>query len=116
MTRPEISRASLRSRDRNPAFQEQWHAQVVAIVELLLASGKLDPEDWSQTLGAELEKRARAGETDDDATYYGAFKAALELVLDRTGIASYSEVDRRESAWRQAYLSTPHGRPVTLPG
>ena len=116
MTRPEISRACLRSRDRNPAFQEQWHAQVVAIVELLLASGKLDPEDWSQTRGAELEKRARAGETDDDATYYGAFKAALELVLDRTGIASYSEVDRRESAWRQAYLSTPHGRPVTLPG
>jgi len=116
LTRPEISRACLRSRDRNPAFQEQWHAQVVAIVELLLASGKLDPEDWSQTLGAELEKRARAGETDDDATYYGAFKAALELVLDRTGIASYSEVDRRESAWRQAYLSTPHGRPVTLPG
>ena len=104
----------LRYRDGQPVFQEQWHAQVIAVVELLLAEGRITPSVWSETLGAELDKRSRDGEPDSDATYYGAFLSALESILDQYGIALRSEVDNRESDWRHAYLSTPHGKPVAL--
>lgn len=95
-------------------FQEQWHAQVIAIVELLTAEGKITPTVWSETLGAELDKRSRDGDPDDDSTYYSAFLSALECILDQAGIASQLELDKREGDWRHAYLSTPHGEPVVL--
>ena len=95
-------------------FGEQWHAQVIAVVELLVADGKIDPTEWSETLGSELDKRAGDDASDNDVIYYSAFLRALERVLDQDQIALRSEVDRRESDWREAYLSTPHGEPVIL--
>jgi hypothetical protein len=114
LTLPEISRDQRHDRDSKPAFQEQWHAQVIAVVELLVSSGRLASGDWAATLGSELDKRSRAGEPDNDASCYAAFLAALEFVLHRNGIALSSEVDRRENDWRRAYLNTPHGKPVVL--
>lgn len=114
MSRPDNSYGPLRYRDGQPLFQEQWHAQVIAVVELLVSEGKITPAVWSETLGAELDKRSRDGDPDNDATYYGAFLSALENVLDQAGIALRSEVDKREGDWRHAYLSTPHGKPVVL--
>lgn len=114
MNRPDNPIGPLRYRDGQPVFREQWHAQVIAVVELLVAEGKVTPAVWSETLGAELDKRSRNGDPDNDETYYSAFLSALESILDETGIVSQSEVDRREGDWRQAYLSTPHGEPVVL--
>jgi nitrile hydratase accessory protein len=116
LTPPEISHGSRQYRDGEPVFREQWHAEVIAVVELLVAAGRLNPRDWSETLGAELDKRSHNGEPDDESTYYETFLAALESVLNRDGFASYSEVDRRENDWRLAYLNTPHGQPVELSG
>lgn len=114
MSRPKIVRRALRHRDGEPVFSEQWHAQVIAVVELLIAEGKIDSEEWSQTLGAELDRRVSKSAADTDANYYIAFLSALEQILDRSQFAVQAEVDKRESDWREAYLSTPHGKPVTL--
>ena len=91
-------------------FHEQWHAQVLGVVEVLKASGRIDATDWSETLGAELDRV----QSNDDAAYYGAFLAALEELLARDGVAETREVDQREAEWRAAYLRTPHGKPVEL--
>jgi len=114
LSRPEIVRSALRHRDGEPAFSEQWHAQVIAVVELLVAQGKIDPEEWSQTLGAERDRRASIDTADNDENYYNAFLSALEQILDRSRFAPQAEVDRRQNDWRKAYLSTPHGKPVFL--
>jgi len=110
----DTTRRALRHRDGEPVFAEQWHAQVIAVVELLIEEGKIDAEDWSQTLGAELDRRAAKGAQDSDETYYSAFLSALEQILARESLAAPAEVDKRESDWRQAYLSTPHGKPVFI--
>jgi hypothetical protein len=114
LSRPEFAWRALRHRNGEAVFSEQWHAQVVAVVELLVGEGKIDPEDWAQTLGAELDRRASEGAADTDATYYSAFLGALERILDKNRVAVQAEVDRRENDWRNAYLSTPHGKPVIL--
>jgi hypothetical protein len=111
---PEADCVSLRHRGGETSFAEQWHAQVTAVVELLIADRKLDPEEWSQALGAELDRLTAEGAPDTDDTYYTAFLGVLENTLDKKRIAHASEVDRREIDWREAYLSTPHGRPVIL--
>jgi hypothetical protein len=100
--------------DGERVFAEQWHAQVIAVVELMVANGTLDAAEWSKTLGAELDQRASEGAEDTDANYYSAFLSTLERVLESNRFAARAEVDKRESDWRQAYLSTPHGKPVTL--
>lgn len=97
-------------------FSEQWHAQVIAVVDLLVEEGRIDPEEWSQTLGAELRSRASKGGEDSDENYYTAFLSALELMLNKTQSVLQDEVDKRERDWREAYLSTPHGEPVVLKG
>ncbi len=97
-------------------FQEQWHAQAVALVELLVADRKLDAEAWSRALGAELDRRAAEGAPDTDETYYSAFLKVLETTLDEARIAQATDVDQRKTDWRDAYLSTPHGQPVILKG
>jgi len=84
------------------------------LVELLIADGKVEAEDWSQILGAELDRRVTDTAMDPDALYYGAFLSALEQILDRRQFALQAEVDRREQDWRNAYLNTPHGKPVAL--
>ncbi|KUF11052.1 hypothetical protein [Pseudoponticoccus marisrubri] len=117
MSRPEPSaRAALRQGRGETAFAEQWHAEVVAVVEVLVADGRLDPGAWSQALGAELERRAADGAPDSDATYYAAFLAVLEQLLDGQDLAPSAEVERRTEEWRRAYHATPHGQPVRLAG
>ena len=116
MTQPEVARRALRHNDGGLVFSEQWHAQVIAVVDLLIAEGRIDPEEWSQTLGAELSRRASQGTEDTDANYYTAFLMALEQTLKRSQFVAHAEVDKRERDWREAYLSTPHGKPVVLRG
>ena len=114
MSRPEIARRARRHRDGEPVFSEQWHAQVIALVDLLVADGKIEAEAWSQTLGAELDRRVTDPAMDPDSIYYGAFLSALEQILDRSQFAPRAEVDRRQQDWRAAFLNTPHGKPVAL--
>ena len=114
MSLPDAGPASRRLRDGQPAFAEQWHAEVTALVELLIADGKLDAGQWSRALGAERDRRAAEGAPDTDDTFYAAFLSALEAAMDRANMARAADVDRRETDWRDAYLTTPHGRPVVL--
>ena len=114
MNRPRPNRAVLRHEDGETAFIEQWHAQVIAVVELLVADGRIAAEEWSRALGAELDRRAAESAPDTDDNYYEAFLSVLEKTLDKELIARVADVDQRESDWREAYLSTPHGRPVVL--
>ena len=100
--------------DGEPAFDEAWQAQVLAIADTLVQNGVFSAGAWSQALGAALEKATVDGAADNQETYYQCALSALESL-----VASNSEIDRQAMAgkrqdWEQAYLSTPHGQPVNL--
>lgn len=115
MTPPKSFRALEDSSSCKPVFQEQWHAEAIAVVELLIANGILTADNWSRTLGDHLAQQPLDDEPYDEGRYYEAFLATLEFILHRDGIASSTDVMQRERDWRRAYLNTPHGKPVVLP-
>jgi Nitrile hydratase beta subunit len=102
----------LKAKDGEPAFGEAWHAQTLALADLLVKRGVVSPTRWAETLGAEIEA-LKAG-PDDRETYFRAVLAGLERVLAEIGGVTRAELDAREQQWERAYLATPHGKPVEL--
>ena len=104
-------------------FCEPWHAHVFAFALKLSQAGHFTWAEWTEHFGAFL-KSAAAGSADegrpmpdvDSATYYDAWLAALESLLIERGLASAEELDRLKDAWAEAFLNTPHGKPVALRG
>ena len=106
MNRPELS--FLKAKDGEPVFGEPWHAQTLALADLLVKSGAISSARWAETLGAEIQ--ALNADPDDRETYYRAVLAALERLLAENGDVTATELDEREHQWERAYLRTPHGR------
>jgi hypothetical protein len=111
---PEDALGPLRRKDGDPTFDEAWQAQSLAIADTLVNSGVVTATRWAEALGSELKSAARAGAADDADTYYLAVLGAVEKLLRQIEIIGRDELDARVEAWRQAYLSTPHGEPVEL--
>jgi hypothetical protein len=84
------------------------------MVQTLIEAGRIAPAEWTRAFGAALSAASERGEPDDNATYYAALAAALGKVLVANGLLKASEVERRIEDWREAYLRTPHGKPVAL--
>ena len=114
MNLPEDALGPLQRKDGDPTFDEAWQAQSLAIADALVGAGVVTSMDWAEALGFELQSAARAGATDNAGTYYLAVLGAVEKLLRRIEIIGRDELDARVEAWRQAYLSTPHGKPVEL--
>ena len=111
---PEDPLGPLKRKDGDPTFDEAWQAQSLAIADTLVDAGVVTATRWAEALGSELKSAARAGAADDADTYYLAVLGAVEKLLRQIEIIGREELDARVDAWRQAYLSTPHGQPVEL--
>jgi nitrile hydratase accessory protein len=110
LNRPEFS--FLNAKDGEPVFGEPWHAETLALADLLVRSGAISSARWAEMLGAEI--KALKAEPDDRETYFRAVLAALERLLAEDGSVTPSELHEREHQWERAYLRTPHGKPVEL--
>jgi hypothetical protein len=113
LTTPDIGSGHLRRRDGEPIFHEPWHAQVLAIADLLITSGTISHVEWTETLGLEITEARRLNQ-DDAETYFRAVLYALERLLVAERKVSRSELEIRRGEWERAYLCTPHGQPVEL--
>jgi len=110
----ELQLGPLAARDGEPAFDEAWQAQVLALAFALTKVEVFTPAQWSDALGAELRRAADQGEPDDQNTYYAAALTALEGLIAADGRVSADGLSARAEQWRRAYLNTPHGQPVEL--
>ena len=104
----------LASVDGQPAFDEPWQAEALAIADTLVKNGLFSASAWSDALGAALTQAESSGAADNQETYYQCVLHALERL-----VAEHSEIDQKAMAgkredWEQAYRSTPHGQPVNL--
>lgn len=100
--------------DGKPAFEEPWQAEALAMADTLVQSGLFSATAWSESLGAVLAAASDSGLPDTQETYYGCVLTALEtLVSANSDIDKNAMIETRE-AWEAAYLSTPHGQPVSL--
>lgn len=88
-------------------FEEPWQAQAFALAVELNAKGVFTSSEWSEALGAAIAD-------DPAAPYYQSWLAALEALVRVNALTNAPELAARKSAWEEAYLTTPHGQPVTL--
>ena len=95
-------------------FEAPWHADLFATTHALAATGAFAWTDWAAVFGAALAKADAEGAPKDGSTYYEIWLAAFEAFLSERQLAEPSRIDALDSAWRDAYLTTPHGQPVTL--
>ena len=91
-------------------FEEPWQAYAWVMARALSDRGLFTLNEWSRRLGAKLRARA----DDGTSAYYEAVLEALEsLIIDKEA-ASPAELLELKQAWREAYETTPHGKPVEL--
>jgi nitrile hydratase accessory protein len=95
-------------------FEHPWQAQVFSLIVCLHKAGRFSWKAWVDVFSAEIKAHpAQAHESVNDA-YYRQWVAATEKMLLSLQMAGEAEISCRTDEWRQAYLNTPHGMPVTL--
>jgi nitrile hydratase accessory protein len=104
------------TRAPEPAFQAPWHAQVFALTVHLNEAGHFVWAEWAQRFGATLKAHGLAKELNGGDDYFTAWVETLESFLAEKDMADPTALEQARGAWEQAYLSTPHGQPVTLDG
>ena len=102
--------------DGGPVFAEPWQAQAFALAVKLSEAGHFTWKEWAAALADELKAAADRGEPDDGTHYYEHWLAALERLVVDKNLTDREAMRERKAAWTEAYLHTPHGKPVELSG
>ena len=105
-----------------PVFASPWQAQIFSLVVGLHESGCFSWNEWAEALSREIAEDSNSGpdgvktheKIDPSDSYYRLWVSALEQILADKTILDSDEVRERVTQWRDAYLNTPHGAPVTL--
>jgi nitrile hydratase accessory protein len=103
-----------RDLEGGPVFAEPWQAQAFALAVRLSEQGYFTWKEWAAALAAELKAAADRGEPDDGSRYYHHWLATLERLVAEKGLTDPVSLAARKQAWTEAYLRTPHGKPVAL--
>lgn len=97
-----------------PVFAEAWQARAFALALKLSERGHFTQNEWTMALARQLRRVSDLGELDDGSHYYDHWLAALEALVIEKAMLSRTSLDVRKEEWRDAYLRTPHGKPVEL--
>ena len=97
-----------------PVFAEPWQAHAFALAVKLSEQGHFTWKEWAAALADELKAAAKRGEPDDGTHYYEHWLAALERLVVDKGLSNWEAMRERKEAWTEAYVHTPHGKPVEL--
>ncbi len=100
--------------ENGPVFQEPWQAHAFALVLRLTEAGRFTWKEWVAALMQEIQTAQGQGDPDLGDTYYHHWLRAAERLSIEKGLVAGADLARRKEEWRQAYLHTPHGRPIEL--
>jgi nitrile hydratase accessory protein len=98
----------------DPVFEQPWHAQLFALTVSLNEQGYFSWPEWAEKFGATLKIHGVARSLNGGEEYFLAWLDALEGFLSGRGLAQTDEMRVLKEAWTEAYLSTPHGSPVSI--
>ena len=107
-----------------PVFANPWQAQIFALVVGLYQRGCFSWGEWTETLATEIAAVSANGENDNnnankaesgpgDACCRMWVIVLARLLMNKTIVYS-GDIPNRVKEWRNAYLNTSHGNPVTL--
>ncbi len=96
-------------------FQNPWHSQLFAITVQLSEKGKFSWKEFVEVFGVTFKKkRSLSNNLDGSNDYFSCWLDALEEILIIKKISDQDALMSLKEDWTQAYLSTPHGKPVNI--
>ena len=96
-------------------FQNPWHGQLFAITVQLSEKGNFSWKEFVKVFGESLKKqRLLLKNLDGSDDYFSSWLNALEEILITKKISNQDTLLLLKKDWTQAYLSTPHGKPVNI--
>ena len=101
------------------AFDAPWHAEVFALAVHLNEGGYFDWPEWAGRFGENLAAaktvKIGVGEgLDGSDDYYQIWLQTLIELMQEKGLVDAKMLASIKAQWREAYLTTPHGKPVHL--
>ena len=101
------------------AFDAPWHAEVFALAVHLNEGGYFDWPEWAGRFGENLAaaKTAKIGVVeglDGSDDYYQIWLQTLIEIMQEKGLVDAKMLASIKAQWREAYLTTPHGKSVHL--
>ena len=99
-----------------PVFREPWEAQAFGMAVMLHERGHFTWTEWTKRLATEIAAAKARGEHDDGTRYYQYWLTALEKLVAEKQLIARDELSTRKHEWDVAARSTPHGKPIELPG
>jgi nitrile hydratase accessory protein len=102
-------------RDKDgPVFNQPWEAKAFALAVRLSEAGCFTWPEWVRIFSQEIKAAQERRDPDLGDTYYQHWLNALERICAAKGLVGREDMRRRKTAWRRAYLNTPHGQPIDL--
>ena len=100
-------------------FDAPWHAEVFALAVHLNEGGYFDWPEWAGRFGENLAltKIVKIGVSeglDGGDDYYQIWLQTLIELMQEKGLVDAEMLASIKAQWRDAYLQTPHGKPVHL--
>ena len=101
------------------AFDAPWHAEVFALAVHLNEGGHFDWPEWAGRFGENLAaaKTFKIGVVeglDGSDDYYQIWLQTLIELMQEKGLVDAKMLASIKAQWCEAYLTTPHGKPVHL--
>ena len=101
------------------AFDAPWHAEVFALAVHLNEGDYFDWPEWAGRFGENLAvaKTVKIGVVeglDGSDDYYQIWLQTLIELMQEKGLVDAKMLASIKAQWREAYLTTPHGKPVHL--
>jgi len=97
-----------------PVFKEPWEAKAFALAVRLSEADCFTWSEWVAIFSQEIKTAQSQGDPDLGDTYYRHWLSALERICAEKSLVGREDMQHRKATWRQAYLNTPHGRPIEL--
>jgi len=111
---PEV--AGIPRDQEGPVFREPWEAQAFGMAVMLHERGHFTWTEGTKRLATEIAAAKARGEHDDGTRYYQYWLTALEKLVAEKQLIARDELSTRKHEWDVAARSTPHGKPIELPG
>ena len=96
-------------------FQNPWHSQLFAITVQLSETGNFSWKEFVEFFGKSLnDSRLELNSLDGNDDYFNCWLIALEEIIISKKLVNSNILSLLKKDWTNAYLSTPHGKPVRI--
>jgi nitrile hydratase accessory protein len=96
-------------------FAEPWQAKAFALAVHLSARGVFTWPEWAQSFAEVVRQNEGTADVPEAEAYWRNWVANLERMMTAKGYGAPDRIDSLTEAWREAFETTPHGKPVELP-